>query len=220
MGVDDRGVLHRVVVDNMIIEPRDVNVIHRYWAGEMPRYVRTFGDEAREVAGVPVIDWSDDILPDKALELVEGETDLRHRSNVIRYWLLLTYGGMWIDGDVEVLRDVRPLIARAKMTTGEGLVALSKIGSKLEGGVMVTGARGTDLFTWLLRDLGVWPGVGSSRRSGAHYMTNYRAAGSLILLAPELLHYGREWRGQQPWTRHWFATSAGVDPLTARSVSR
>lgn len=69
-----------------------------------------------------VIDWTDQSLPEEALAFVDGTMSKvpsshypRHRSNVIRIWLLNHFGGTWYDHDLIPLAplDELPEVATA-----------------------------------------------------------------------------------------------------------
>lgn len=58
-------------------------------------------------------DWTRDDLPDKLLTLLD-ELDVnvrhedipRHHANIVRWWLLREYGGIWLDHDILPLRNL------------------------------------------------------------------------------------------------------------------
>lgn len=88
--------------------------VHRYWSGPalttepwMGAVVRTLHPSAR------VTDWTDELLPrecvqwvDAHMELVNEANRLRHRGNLVRWWLLDRFGGVWLDHDVIPLVDM------------------------------------------------------------------------------------------------------------------
>jgi hypothetical protein len=82
-------------------------VTHRYWTGE-PHPLELFsGNAVRSVAPGGVLDWADDSLPaiclaevERAEGKVRPEDAIRHRTNVIRWWLLLHHGGYVVHHDL------------------------------------------------------------------------------------------------------------------------
>lgn len=84
-------------------------MIHRYWTGP---------DEP-EIDG-PV--WHDDDLPAEIAEWVDARMDratpddaARHRSNMVRWWLLWGHGGLWLDHDA---------VLHGKVPKGEWVAAV------------------------------------------------------------------------------------------------
>lgn len=75
-------------------------MIHRYWHG---------GPPPESTPNVETLDWTDDTLRadvvawlDAAQGKVRASDQLRHRSNMVRVWLLHELGGVWIDYDITV----------------------------------------------------------------------------------------------------------------------
>jgi hypothetical protein len=53
-----------------------------------------------------VLDWTFDTLPPKLVKLLDPNDSPRHISNVVRYWLLHEYGGLWLDYDLIPLKSL------------------------------------------------------------------------------------------------------------------
>jgi hypothetical protein len=127
-------------------------VIHRYWGGPVrPPYVDQFDATLRDLhPGWEVVTWTPETLPgsvNRILARTAGgafahETE-RHRSNVIRYWLLDTIGGIWADCDIKALRPFDPLLARTPF--------FASLGSSIEGG-LIGAAPGHPVFAALLAE--------------------------------------------------------------------
>lgn len=85
----------------------DAPPIHRYWTGT-PHPLANFTNHAvMSMAPGYVINWSDGTLPPECLEEVaqaEGKARsvdaIRHRCNVIRWWLLANQGGYTVHHDI------------------------------------------------------------------------------------------------------------------------
>lgn len=90
--------------------------VHRYWTGR-PHPLADFTNHAlMAMAPGYVINWNDATLPAECLEEVaqaEGkvrpEDAIRHRCNVIRWWLLHNYGGYTVHHDVILLKPLDDL---------------------------------------------------------------------------------------------------------------
>ena len=81
-------------------------MIHRYWhGGQLPATEPWVGSTLRGMG--PVTDWTDDTLPPEVVAWLDAHaaqvrpTDaLRHRANLVRWWILSELGGVWCDHDV------------------------------------------------------------------------------------------------------------------------
>lgn len=89
-------------------------VVHRYWHGSASK-LNNWTGKALRFLGHKVETWNDETLPkeclffaDKHMHLVESRT-LRHRANLVRWWLLAEYGGWWADYDLIPLRSFTTL---------------------------------------------------------------------------------------------------------------
>lgn len=89
-------------------------VIWQYWEtrGHKPAYIDGLHAIARKNAGIDVIQVTpstlNDYLPDMSPEILEIEV-LAHKADMIRTRLVEKYGGMWLDSDALVLRDLNYL---------------------------------------------------------------------------------------------------------------
>lgn len=83
-----------------------MRLIHRFWEGaHRPEHIWT-ARAVESVHGQAPHDWSPGQLRGTEAPQLWGD-DVRHASNVTRYWLLYTYGGLWLDHDVIPLADLR-----------------------------------------------------------------------------------------------------------------
>lgn len=79
-------------------------VVHRYWTGgDPPNSPSVFTHHEF------VVDHTDRALPvfvvawlDEHADAVREDQRAVHRSNMVRWWLLARYGGVWVDYDVTV----------------------------------------------------------------------------------------------------------------------
>lgn len=90
--------------------------VHRYWASLMLPPSEPWRGNVVRALHDDVIDWFDDLLPAECLAWVESRMDLvneanrlRHRGNLVRWWLLREMGGVWLDYDVTPLTDLTQL---------------------------------------------------------------------------------------------------------------
>jgi hypothetical protein len=93
-------------------------VIHRYWSGRAQPPNPWLHNLVWQVHGraVPVVDWTDEQLPAEVVAWLDSHRlevrppdRLRHRANMVRWWLLRAHGGVWLDHDVVPLAPVLDL---------------------------------------------------------------------------------------------------------------
>jgi inositol phosphorylceramide mannosyltransferase catalytic subunit len=161
-------------------------VIHRIWLGgepmpeEFERYGRTWSEHH---PGWEVRLWTDGNLPDlrhpDALERCRNEGE---QSDLIRYEVLLRFGGVYVDTDVECLRPIDSLLD-AEAFVGE--TRPGKLGSAVVGAV--AGHPGIDL---LLDRASERAGVGHQAGStGPGLLTNVlRARDDVKVFGPEVFY--------------------------------
>lgn len=83
--------------------------IHRYWEGEPSTVADLIGMAVRNMhPESQVKDWTPGEVADIPVDVsqVRPVDEVRHRSNIIRYWLLHEYGGLWLDSDVVPLDNL------------------------------------------------------------------------------------------------------------------
>lgn len=73
-------------------------MMYRYWTGP---------NEPTDPHLPGITYWNDSMLPDWLLELLDKSVSLvefrqlHHRSNIVRWWLLHEFGGIWLDYDID-----------------------------------------------------------------------------------------------------------------------
>lgn len=161
-------------------------VIHRIWLGSEPmpedfqRYGRTWSELH---PGFEMRLWGDHDLPElrhpDALERCRNEGE---QSDLIRYEVLLRFGGVYVDTDVECLRAVDPLL-HAQAFAGE--TRPGKLGSAVVGAV--PGHPGIEL---LLEQACERAGVGHQAAStGPRLLTDVlRDRDDVEVLGPEAFY--------------------------------
>jgi hypothetical protein len=83
--------------------------IHRYWEGEPSSVAELIGMAVRNMHPESIVkEWTVDEVADIPVDVsqVRPVDEVRHRSNIIRYWLLHEYGGLWLDSDVVPLDNL------------------------------------------------------------------------------------------------------------------
>ncbi len=86
-------------------------VVWQYWEtrGRKPAFVDPLHAIARRNAGVPVIQVTPESLADYLPDLdprIHRIGELAHKADMIRTRLVARHGGMWLDADAIVLRDL------------------------------------------------------------------------------------------------------------------
>jgi inositol phosphorylceramide mannosyltransferase catalytic subunit len=94
-------------------------LIHRIWVGPpMPEHLKAFGERWADLhPGWTVRLWGDDELGwltnrplfDRAEQLVPADAVGQFRADLARYEILATYGGVYVDCDLEPLRPIDSL---------------------------------------------------------------------------------------------------------------
>lgn len=84
-----------------------------YWEGPMPEWIaQCLATMRRNLPGLRLLGPAEfAALRDRDLDLDLTRLHVAHRSDVIRALLLARYGGLWLDADCIVLRDLAPLLA-------------------------------------------------------------------------------------------------------------
>lgn len=89
----------------------NTKIIWQYWEtrGLKPQYIDGLYDIARRVGGVEIVLVTPENLGTYLPNLedaIHGIPDLAHKADMIRTRLVRRYGGMWLDSDAIVLRDL------------------------------------------------------------------------------------------------------------------
>lgn len=81
--------------------------IHRYWEGPPPSGASWTKNAVQSVhPAARIRDWTYTNLPQPITEAMMVVAGIRQRSNFVRYALLHTFGGLWLDNDVLPLADL------------------------------------------------------------------------------------------------------------------
>lgn len=83
--------------------------IHRFWIGP-PRSSHPFITACvRNLYADAILnDWNIESVPAELRKLLDPQDDPRHLANVVRYWMLLDEGGLWLDHDVLPITNPGP----------------------------------------------------------------------------------------------------------------
>ena len=170
---------------------------HRIWLGSrIPAEFDGFGRSWLEQnPGWEMTLWTEDNLPrlrnqalyDRAPEIVPSRLIWRFRSNLARYEILYTHGGVYLDTDFEALRPIEPYI------DGLDLFAAEEKPKLIANGFM--GARRGHPFLEALivgaeKSVAERPGQPSWRTTGPEYLTQTAAKrpGELALVPTRLVY--------------------------------
>jgi hypothetical protein len=177
--------------------------VHRYWDGR-PEPVHAWTAQViRSLhAGTKFVEWTPETLPVPGQDLI-GSGDVRHDSNLVRYFLLERYGGLWLDHDVIPLRTL--VGAEYAWTAG--------VGRRYEGSTMWFPRPGHPVLRQLLTAGQTRTGP-SPRRSGARLLgevlrsTDVRCESRVLPFDAA----GRPTQGlREPWAVHlWMSTSSST----------
>ena len=98
-----------------MIVPPEHPVVWQYWEtrGTKPGFVDGLHEIAKANAGMPVIQVTPETLPDYLPDLdprILEVGELAHKADLIRTRLVARHGGIWLDSDAIVLRDLSFLV--------------------------------------------------------------------------------------------------------------
>jgi len=112
-------------------------VIHRIWLGSnpMPDDFERYGETWREHhPRWEMRLWTDADLPSFGSQEALGRSRSQgERSDLLRYELLLRFGGVYVDTDMECLRSIEPLLEGAPAFAG--LIRPGRLGNAILGAV-------------------------------------------------------------------------------------
>lgn len=172
--------------------------IHTYWnslplPGTIAKFVQSWRDAMPDWE---VWIWTDDDVLGGLLPLNEEEMDLytnwktysptsnewQFKSNIARYAMLHYFGGLWLDADFEVLKDLTPLIEGAD-------VAVARENPDFLNNGILWAATPNQPFFWNLRTDGpkrvrAYPQWRSNRQNGPHLITATAALFPYVRIIP------------------------------------
>ena len=161
-------------------------VIHRIWLGSDPmpddfeRYGRTWGDHHPDWE---MRLWTDHDVPE--LRSAEALERCRHHgegSDLVRYEVLLRFGGVYVDTDMECLRSLEPLM---DVPAFAGETRPGKLGSAVLGSV-----SGHHAFEVMLKRASDGAGRGHvSGASGARLLTDVLLGRDDVKVFPPEIFY-------------------------------
>jgi GR25 family glycosyltransferase involved in LPS biosynthesis len=179
-------------------------IIHRIWVGPnpLPPDYQYYGETWK--AHHPEWEhrlWTDSNLPPElyAFDALQNTTDVRSRADIIRYYLLFVYGGVYVDADFECLKSIEPL-----------LVGLESFASKQDPSTLNIAILGSvpkqAFFHKTLYFLPQWmnlhEGRGAEHKTGPRFVTFLYShfPAELSLLPTELFypyHWGEVYRSEE-----------------------
>ena len=89
------------------------NVIWQYWEtrGQKPKYIDGLYEIAKKNSGVEIVLVVPETLPGYLPDMpdyVHQIEEVAHKADMIRAMLVCKYGGMWLDSDAIVLKNLQP----------------------------------------------------------------------------------------------------------------
>ena len=151
----------------------------------MPDYLRSFGDRWEEIlSGWEHRLWGDDDLGwlanrdlyDRAGQLVKPDAVGQFRADIARYEILAKHGGVYVDCDLEPLRDITPLHTH-------GAWAGWEVQDRFVGNTILGGQAGDPFWTAAVVGLPASVAANRGRRpnrmSGPYYVTRLHRHGGL-----------------------------------------
>jgi hypothetical protein len=182
-------------------------LLHRWWNDPRNPPPHDFAAELRDLhRGWKLVDhppglWADWLDQQPGARPCD---QARHRSNLLRYRILLEHGGVWVDWDIEPVRPLDPFLDAPRLASAGP--------SHPEGGVMIF-PPGHPFLAELLATVPRSRPVGSAVEvsGAAHLKRTLRRHPGVVL---ERRLYGRDAHGQRtymgtPYVRHHWATSRG-----------
>lgn len=195
-------------------------VVHRIWlGGDEPEWTRAFR-ASWEREGWTVSQWSEPAwllanqdVYDAAPDLVRPEYVGQLRSDILRYEILQSVGGVYVDCDVECLRPLDPLLF------GNVCLAGWEIQNRVVNNAVLAAEPGAAFINRIIRRLPLRAeekrGHRPNQMTGPGLMTEvHQAAPGLMTVVPQHVFYpygfaeirdhgpGEEWPGSYA-VHHW-----------------
>lgn len=175
-------------------------IVHRFWWGPN-RDLSWSRSVIESVLGYSVNDWTPETLPAGARWVLESKYP-RAASNRLRYWLLDTFGGLWMDHDVIPLKPFPTDVWTAAL------------GQDREGSVLSFPDAHHPMMEELLRAVRAAPAHASpAQLTGARVLTLVGKRYSDVRLEPRVLPFdalGRPTGVTDPLAIHLWETSAQI----------
>jgi Glycosyltransferase sugar-binding region containing DXD motif len=196
-------------------------VFHRIWLGDqpMPQEFVDFGDTWRRLhPNWEFVLWTEENLPEMANRWVFDATQsLAGKANVLRYEILLRYGGVYIDTDFECKRNLEPLIADIDCF-------VARQPDDIINNAIIGAVPGHPFLQKVVSRLNihacyVLDEVPSVTQSGPYFLTKVAANFPGLTIFDSALFYPYEWH--ERWRRHEeFPNAYAIHhwTLSARSV--
>lgn len=182
-----------------IVIPR---LFHRIWLGDqlMPEEYKQFGEIWQTLhPNWEMILWMDDTLPPlKNTWAYNTSSSLAARSNIVRYEIVLRYGGIYVDTDFECLKNLEPLLEGVKC-----FVALQS--DDFANNAIIGSVPGhpflRDLVDSLEENVRLIPDEDPAvTQSGPYFLTKVLHRHPEVTIFPTHLFYPYEWH--ERWRRY------------------
>jgi inositol phosphorylceramide mannosyltransferase catalytic subunit len=177
-------------------------IFHRVWLGDqqMPEEYKRFGDTWLSLhPDWKMIEWSDITIPKlKNFWAYNQSKSLAGKANIVRYEILLHYGGIYVDTDFECLKSLSSLIEGVSCFVAwqrDGFANNAIIGAS-PGHPFIQ-----DLVDSLEQNMRSLNGRGRSiTESGPYYLTKVLQRHLEVNIFSSQLFYPYEWH--ERWRRH------------------
>jgi mannosyltransferase OCH1-like enzyme len=188
-------------------------IFHRIWLGkqQMPDEFVWYGETwAKHHPDWTMLLWTDENLPDliNQQEFLLAETT-SYKSDILRYEVIYRYGGIYIDTDLECLRNIEPLLkgVHAFAAQENAHILCAAIFGAEQGHPLMA-----DLVSWLSDSFRRNRHLSNSEQTGPRFFT------SMVARHPETVvfeaklfypyHWSEKWRKGQTFPdayaiHHW-----------------
>jgi mannosyltransferase OCH1-like enzyme len=207
--------------------------VHRIWlGGDLPWDAREFGESwERHCPGWEIRTWRDWNLPPLAnQDAFDAARHPAQKADLARFELLLRFGGVYVDTDVESLKPIEPLL--------DGIDCFAAAEDRMWIGTAVMGAVPRHPFIARLverapRSIAENPGMPPNRQTGPWFVTTqlskYRTVDKdrhpVVVFPPELFypyHFSQPERRYEYFpdaiaVHHWSASWAA--PVEAQDAA-
>ena len=103
-------------------------IIHQIWLGESPenpapmKWINTWKTKNPNYEHKLWTDKDMNDIPDSILELMNSTKRIIQKADILRYWVLYEYGGIYTDADSECVKPIESLIIDAESNDGPSII--------------------------------------------------------------------------------------------------
>lgn len=212
-------------------------IIHRIWLGPkpLPAEFAAFGETwAALHPGWEMRLWTDANLPPLANQaLFDSAPSFAAKADILRYELLLQFGGVYVDTDFECLKNIEPLLAGVECFVAQQKDLEADFGKFCYvNNALIGAAPGHPLFRDLVESLpqhmaSLPPDVPASYLTGPHYLTTVLQSHPEVKIFPAKFFYPytatERWRRHEEFpeayaVHHWTLSDVAVNRIKSRRL--